>query len=219
MCEKLALKAANDKLHPIKGGPTRDREELLMTGEDKSDQLSIPAWAHSAGLLDLGAPVPPRGDGDASDRALVAETIARYCWSYDERRIDRLGDCFTADAVWEGSVVGRIPIGPIEGREAILDWLSKFWPHQKDQRRHMLLNTIVEELGADTATTLSYLLLMASTGDAMSMESMGFYRVGYRREAGQWRIARLTAGFDKPFWPGKLETMSTTGRHRHGVFS
>jgi hypothetical protein len=189
-----------------------------MNSQDKSEQLSIPAWAHTAGMLDLGGPVPPQGSGEASDRTLVAETIARYCWAYDERRIDRLGECFTADAVWEGSVVGRIPIGPIEGREAILDWLSKFWPHQKDQRRHMLLNTIVEDLTADEAMTLSYLLLMASTGDAMSMESMGFYRVSYRREEGYWRIARLTAGFDKPFWPGKLETMSTSGRLRHGVF-
>ena len=189
-----------------------------MKTVDKHDELSIPAWAHRVGMLELGSPGPPAECCEASDRAAIGERIARYCWAYDERRIELLGDCFTSDAIWEGNVLGEIPIGPLEGREAIVAWLSKFWPHQKDQRRHMILNTIVEALQGDEAVTLSYLLLMASTGDAVSMESMGFYKVAYRREGSNWRIARLTAGFDKPFWPGKLETMSDRGRARHGVF-
>lgn len=115
-------------------------------------------------------------------------------------------------------MLGQVSIGPFEGREAIVDWLGKFWPHQRDQRRHMLLNTIVEEQTDVTAITLSYLLLMASTGEVVSMESMGFYRTVYRRQDLDWQISRLTAGFDKPFWPGKLDAMSASGRTRHGVF-
>jgi hypothetical protein len=65
---------------------------------------------------------------------------------------------------------------------------------------------------------LSYLLLMASTGDAVSTESMGFYKVNYRLDGLVWRIERLTAGFDKPFWPGKLEALSAKSRARHGLF-
>lgn len=184
----------------------------------KSDEKSISAWAHRVGMLDLGSSVAASERCDASDRAAICERIVRYGWAYDERRIEHLGDCFTDDAIWEGNVLGQVPIGPFEGREAIIDWLSKFWPHQKDQRRHMILNTIVEMQNDETAETLSYLLLMASKGDAISMESMGFYRVAYRRDGPAWRIARLTAGFDKPFWPGQLDTMSEKGRVRHGVF-
>ena len=189
-----------------------------MAAADKSDESSISAWAHRVGMLDLGGPVPATDRGEPSDRAAVCERIARYCWAYDERRIEHLGDCFTGDAIWEGNVLGQIPIGPFEGRGAIVDWLSKFWSHQKDQRRHLVLNTIVEAQDDETAATSSYLLLMASTGDAVSIESMGFYRVTYRRDGPAWRIARLTAGFDKPFWPGQLDTMSEKGRVRHGVF-
>jgi ketosteroid isomerase-like protein len=189
-----------------------------MAAASELEQTSISAWAHKAGILELGSPVPPTDTCEASDRTAFCERIARYCWAYDERRTDRLADCFTPDAVWEGSVLGQISIGPFDGREAIVDWLGKFWPHQKDQRRHMLLNTIVEEQTGDTAITLSYLLLMASTGETMSMESMGFYRTSYRRQGSTWRISRLTAGFDKPFWPGKLDAMSMSGRARHGVF-
>ena len=189
-----------------------------MAGALKPEQPSIPGWAHKAGILDLRSAIAPTEPCQASDRADICERIARYCWAYDERRIDRLRDCFTSDAIWEGSVLGQIPIGPFEGRDSIVNWLSKFWPHQRDQRRHMLLNTIVEEQTDVTATTLSYLLLMASTGEEMSLESMGFYRTTYHRQDLTWRISRLTAGFDKPFWPGKLDGMSATGRARHGVF-
>lgn len=188
-----------------------------MTDANMSEQISIAAWAHSAAILDLGSAVHPNCDGAAMHRAAFCERIARYCWAYDERRIDRLGECFTQDAIWEGNVLSQVPIGPFEGREAIVNWLSEFWPHQKDQRRHMIFNTIVEEQTGETALTLSYLLLMSSTGDAMSMESMGFYRTAYRRQGANWYISRLTAGFDKPFWPGKLKTMSERGRIRHGV--
>lgn len=182
-----------------------------------SEPLRVPAWAHAAGILDLGPAVRTEGSDAGMDRALICERIARYCWSYDERRLDLLAGCFTEDAVWEGNVLGRVAIGPFEGRTRIRDWLSEFWPHQHDQRRHMLLNTIVEDQTGDTATTLSYLLLMASTGAVASIESMGFYKVAYRREGGHWFISRLTAGFDKPFWPGDLEKMSNRGRVRHGV--
>lgn len=188
-----------------------------MSAGSKLDRPSISAWAHHAGLLTLGLPRPTPERCGASDRAEFCERIARYCLAYDERRIELLGECFTPDAIWEGSVLGQVAIGPFEGREAIVGWLSEFWPHQKDQRRHMILNTIVEEQTGETAVTLSYLLLMASTGETVSIESMGFYRTAYRQQDSAWRIARLTAGFDKPFWPGQLDAMSARGRARHGV--
>lgn len=188
-----------------------------MTGQSIADQISLPAWGHSANILHLGPAVRPASASAAMDRALICERIARYCWAYDERRLELLADCFTEDAVWEGNVIGQIPIGPFVGRDKIMAWLSDFWPHQKDQRRHMLLNTIVEQQTDNAAVTFSYLLLMSSTGDAMSMEAMGFYRTEYRQQDGHWQIARLTAGFDKPFWPGELKKMSARGRSRHGV--
>ena len=184
---------------------------------EQEQDLQVPAWAHAAGILDLGAGVRMDGPEAAADRAQITERIARYCWSYDERRLELLANCFTEDAVWEGNVLGRIPIGPFVGRATIKSWLGDFWPHQHDQRRHMLLNTIVERQTRETATTLSYLLLMASTGAVASIESIGCYKTAYRRVGEDWLIERLTAGFDKPFWPGALETMSQRGRKRHGV--
>lgn len=180
-------------------------------------KVPLPAWAHSCGILRLSALAPETSGSDMADRFAITERIARYCWSYDERQIDQLRACFTEDAIWEGSVLGQVKIGPFTGKDHIVAWLSDFWPHQKDQRRHMLVNTIVEELSDDQAVTLSYLLLMASSGDCVSLETTGFYRTTYRKTGADWKISRLTAGFDKPFWPGKLEKLSNRARARHGV--
>ena len=181
--------------------------------------LPLPAWGHASGLIRLGEASAPFDTAACADRFLITERLARYCWSYDERRVELLGACFTEDGVWEGNVLGRIPIGPFTGRERIAAWLSEFWPHQKDQRRHMLLNTLVEAQTPQTAATLSYLILMSSKGEHPSVETVGFYRTEQVKVGEQWLIRRLTAGFDAPFWPGNIDKMSARGRARHGVNS
>ncbi len=188
-----------------------------MTMPDTESLDTIPGWAHRTKLLGLSEGARPADTAGVADRAYLSERIARYCWAYDERQIERLSTCFTEDAVWEGDVLGQTRIGPFTGRSGIVKWLSEFWPHQHDQRRHMILNTIVEEQDADRATTLSYLLLMSADGKAAKLETTGFYRVNLRREGDSWRIARLTAGFDAPFWPVEITRMSASGKARHGI--
>lgn len=162
----------------------------------------------------MGSGVPV-ADSDAA--RLVIERVTRYCWAYDERRADLLADCFTQDGVWAGNVLNKVPVGPFAGRESILKWLTEFWPHQHDQRRHMLLNNLVESLSTVSAVTLSYLLLMSSNGEAPKVECTGYYRCELVREVDVWRISRMTACFDAPFWPGQLKTMSERAKLRHGV--
>ncbi len=81
----------------------------------------------------------------------------------------------------------------------------------------MILNTIVDTQTADSATTMSYLLLMSADGKTVKLATSGFYRVQLRRDGDIWQIARLTAGFDAPFWPVELSRMSASGRARHGI--
>lgn len=180
-----------------------------------SPPVQLPGWAHASGTITLGHGAQ---DANAQARQMVIERVARYCWAYDERRADMLADCFTNDATWRGTVLNKVPIGPLRTRQGIIDWLTDFWPHQHDQRRHMVLNNIVENLDEKHAVTLSYLLLMSSDGKTSKIECTGFYRCALSCEGGIWRISDMLAGFDAPFWPGALEQMSTKGRQRHGVF-
>lgn len=181
--------------------------ELRGAGPSTAPQPA-PAWATTAGVLDPLA---------SARAASPVDVVHRYCWSYDERRAEALRDCFAADGTWEGLVMGEIPIGPFTGGEAILEWLTRFWPHQHDQRRHMIVNPLVVQDGPDEATVLAYLLLMSAGDSAAKLETTGFYRVRVRREDDRWRIVHLFGGFDAPFWPGKLEQLSERGRRRHGI--
>jgi SnoaL-like protein len=184
-----------------------------------ADLHPVPAWAHGNGFLELAEAEPLSDPAQVADRLLIVERVHRYCWSYDERRLELLRDCFTPDGIWEGNVMGEIPIGPFVGAEEITRWMTEFWPVQRDQRRHMILNAIMLEQGPEEATALTYLLLTGAKDSSVRVETTGFYRTRMRKDGGRWRIAHLFAGFDAPFWPGKLEQLSERGRARHGIRS
>ena len=175
----------------------------------------VPAWSHSTGLID----VRPRTGADLDVRGHLADRLSRYCWGFDERRLDVLEDCFTDDAIWVGEVMGETRVGPHVGRTAVLSWLAGFWPHQRDQRRHVITNLIVEQITPGSATCLAYLLLVGSARAAVALEAAGLYRVEYRLEDHVWRISRLAAGFDVPFWKGEVEDMEPWVRELFGIRS
>lgn len=130
---------------------------------------------------------------------MIAERIHRYGWGYDERNVDMLGDCFTDEGVWEGSLMGGDRVGPYRGRSEVVAFLTDFWKIQDDQRRHIFTNIVVEFSTADRAVAHAYLQLTASDGAVMRAVTTGPYRLVLHAEAGVWRIAHLLAGFDAPF--------------------
>ena len=131
---------------------------------------------------------------------MIAERIARYGWGYDERDAALLSDCFTADGVWEGSIMGGDAVGPFTGRDTVVAFLAEFWAIQTDQRRHVFTNVVVESITADTAMAHAYLILTASADATMAVVTNGPYRFELSRESdGVWRMAKLSAGFDAPF--------------------
>jgi len=176
-----------------------------------------PAWAHRTGVLQLRSEAERSISPPLDPRSALQEVIHRYCWAFDERRADLLRECFTEDGTWEASVMGETRVGPFVGQGQVQEWLSRFWDHQRDQRRHLILNFVVEDLSEDRATALAYLLLMGSSGAASRMESVGFYRLDFRSDAGTWRIKSLVAGFDSPFWTMDVSEMSPRVRQLFGI--
>ena len=158
----------------------------------------LPGWAHATGLLAL-TPESTRGLEPTPAHAAMIDRMSRYAWAFDERRPDLLADNFTEDATWTADIRGEQRIGPHVGRDAIVAFMSGFWPEQTDQRRHMILNHLVTELDGDSGTIISYHLLMSAAAELVPVTS-GFYSVRMRHEAdGCWRISSLLAGYDIPF--------------------
>jgi SnoaL-like domain len=158
-----------------------------------------PGWAATTGHAVVAPQQADREPARAADRLMIAERISRYGWGYDERDIEMLADCFTANGVWEGSMFGTDRVGPHVGREAVVQFLTDFWSVQTDQRRHIFTNIVVDELTTDSAVAHAYLLLTASAGGTMTPVTNGPYRLTLRNEDGVWRIEHLLAGFDAPF--------------------
>lgn len=158
-----------------------------------------PGWARASGHSQMCLQDVDNDPARHADRAMIIERVHRYGWGYDERHVELLADCFTADGVWEGSLMGGDQVGPYQGRDEVVRFLCDFWDVQTDQRRHIFTNVVVDLTGPDAAVAHAYLLLTASAAGVMTPITTGPYRLVLRREAGVWRIAHLLAGFDAPF--------------------
>ncbi len=173
-----------------------------MTTVSENDSAALhpaPGWSAHEGHSAAASVTVDAASSNAIDRILIAERIARYGWSYDERDTQRLGECFTIDGVWEGRIMGEVSVGPFQGRSAIVTFLLSFWPQQSDQRRHIFSNVVVDDLTGTSATAHAYLHLTKSEAGILSSVTVGPYRFEAVKEEGVWRFARLKAGFDVPF--------------------
>lgn len=164
------------------------------------DKTPLPAWGHASGIINLrdaGAVHPER----LPDRVALIDRMYRYAWSFDERQRAMLSDCFTSDVTWEANLMGTASIGPFVGHSEVVSFMTSFWDNQLDQRRHMIMNPIIEDQGDDEATVLTYhLLVSTSLSTGVAPVTAGFYRVRMAKSsAGIWRIKDLMAGYDVPF--------------------
>ncbi|MEU6192220.1 nuclear transport factor 2 family protein [Streptomyces sp. NPDC047061] len=168
---------------------------------DEQSGGAAPAWARLQGHVSLGQ--GKRGEvsaQEAADRFAILDTIGRYAWSYDERDLDALAGVFTEDAVWVGDVMGSVPIGPISGRDDIVEWLHGHMKSQTTQRRHCTMNPVVTSWDGATAQVQTYLLLFSAPSGTTELVTTGFYRFDLvKQPTGEWLISHLFGGFDAPF--------------------
>lgn len=162
-------------------------------------QSPVPAWGTSNAFVELRAPGGPLTGEQLADRELIRETVARYGWAYDERREDVLGACFAEDATFTATIAGATDMGPFEGRAAIVEMLKGVWETQTDQRRHCVLNLIIDDLTADRATVHCYIAVTAAENGVARLMMTGFYRNRMSKADGVWRIAEFFGGFDTEF--------------------
>src|SRR5690606_22385168 len=153
----LSAAPTRDISHSKSGRWSRRRSPM---SESKSPLHPVPGWAHSSGYITVNPALPAGPSGDVV--AAVQDAVARYAWAFDDRRPELFDDVFTADAVWEGLVMGEQRVGPFVGRDKILEWLTRFWRYQKDQRRHVYVNFVVDGDDGHTVTAACYMLLYGS---------------------------------------------------------
>jgi ketosteroid isomerase-like protein len=161
--------------------------------------LPSPAWGSTGGFLQIDKSMKDLDSDLALDRIMISDRIYRYAWAFDERQIDALNNCFTEDAVWEGNTQGVTPVPPFRGRATITEWLSGFWANQSDQRRHVMVNIVIDNQSAEKADASVLLMLTAAEQSKLEIVLTSFYKFRLEKESGVWRIAHLFEGFDVDF--------------------
>jgi hypothetical protein len=137
--------------------------------------------------------------GDATSRepsfAEVAEgvraAIAAYTHALDDGRTDDVVATFCAD----GGV--DIPgLGHHEGHEALRAAYAAVTPRRP--QRHLVLNTLVTDQGADGARATSDVVFLLLGRDGWSVRLVGRYHDTLHREGGSWRFHRREAVYVAP---------------------
>jgi 3-phenylpropionate/cinnamic acid dioxygenase small subunit len=130
-----------------------------------------------------------------------------YCIGADHRDAERWEAVWTHDAVWQTSpgwapaeeAVTRVYRGRTEIRRAVEAQWTTFPVMQ-----HATSNHTVERIEGDTAAGRCDAVILVQLPDRRWILGGGTYADEYRREDGQWRIARRTVV--RPFDLAPLDT-------------
>jgi ketosteroid isomerase-like protein len=118
-----------------------------------------------------------------AERLAVHDVLARYAFALDRHDPAALEAVLTDDATWTFEVPGSPVLGPVAGRETILEFVRTAWAAETGQRRHHLTNVVVQGEGTATA----YLML---TSDAAVLTT-GVLTFLLDHAGDEWRIAEL----------------------------
>jgi hypothetical protein len=133
------------------------------------------------------------------DRETLEQLFSQYGWPMDTREFATLNEVFAKDASFTVQIAGGDTYGPIQGREAIYEFVSETVGAQTDQRRHLITNVRVESESPDGVTATAILTLLVIENGSLEVKSSGLYRGQVVQEDGAWRFADLHLLLDLPF--------------------
>jgi len=148
--------------------------------------------------------VPHTADISFAD---ALEVLSRWWVDYDEGRLDRFADHFTADAVFTVAVSdptvawAEFATASVEGRDTVVAWQSEHRLDSPSPLRHHLTNvhlasdTSVEPADGEVAFG-SYLLVNQVVDEMPNLLPSGVANGVLRREADRVRIARMDLVLD-----------------------
>jgi len=120
----------------------------------------------------------------AEDRQAIGEVLSLHGHLFDQGHLDRLGEIFTPDAVYDMSAVGVVGVGTFEGIEAIRSAALHLGPG--NPVAHHVTNVVISGESDGTVTALSKGLVLRADGTLASVN----HHDSLRRHDSGWRISR-----------------------------
>lgn len=135
-----------------------------------------------------------------ADRPAIEQLFADYGWPMDTQEWPVLASVFAEDADFTITIPGVDPIGPIKGRDEIVEFCSSTVGDQTDQRRHVISNIRLTNETDSSADVYAILTLVVVADGALAVQSSGLYRTKVAVQAdGKWRFTSMLLELDLPF--------------------
>ncbi len=135
-----------------------------------------------------------------SARGDIENVLNRYSIAYDENDMTEMADTFADDAVLTMRIGDGDPIGPFEGKAAVMKLMTDSLASQSDQRRHVTTNLALRREDGTTAAVTSYLTLISVADGVARVLSTARYEDELRCEAdGAWRFTKRHIQLDLPY--------------------
>ena len=128
----------------------------------------------------------------AASRQEISEVLSRYAVFVDAGEFDRLEALFASDATFDITPDPKIIPVPAVGRRKIREVLEGRYDvvSKVDQRRHLITNLVIDELGDTEAVTRCFLTVLSvpKSGGSVELRGTGVYHDRLRRIDGSWLI-------------------------------
>lgn len=129
----------------------------------------------------------------AASRQEISEVLCRYAVYVDDGEFDRLETLFASDATFDITPDPKFVAVPAIGRQKVRETLEGRYDvvSKVDQRRHLITNIVIDELGDDEAVTRCFLTVLSvpKSGGPVELRGTGVYHDRLRRMDGSWLIA------------------------------
>jgi 3-phenylpropionate/cinnamic acid dioxygenase small subunit len=133
-----------------------------------------------------------------NDHEAVYQLYTRYAAGMDNRQFELTRETFATGASFSLNIKGTEAVAPIEGKQAVGDFIETTTREQTDQRRHVITNIrIAQEGGGDVA--YAYLSLFVTDDSGLTVQCTGQYRSEIVEEDGEPRFGRMHLDLDGAF--------------------
>ncbi len=134
----------------------------------------------------------------AEEKLMIQELLARSAYAYDERDLDMLASCFSADAEMTMCIAGGDVVGPFNGRDQLRKMFENAMSGQQDVRRHVISNIFFSELEGASVVYSNLTLLATENGDTRLITA-GIYTDHVEFSQSGWVIKKRHLDLDSSY--------------------
>jgi len=130
----------------------------------------------------------------------IEQLFAEYTWPLDTKEWDGFDELFTDDISVTVSIAGVQVMGPLQGKDAVLDALAGAAKEQTDVRRHVISNLRLKPINDEEVDATAILTLLVVDEGKLELKSSGLYLTRIvRGDDEKWRFREMQIALDVAF--------------------